>query len=159
MSAEARTVSAGPLTPGASSLQDAQGRLPLRWKAALTVEVMSTYVRARRLMREQELPAVVEALRSVEDAAAETRADELLNWQIGERLGAVVARTLRPLPADTRCLMQSLVLTRMMARRGIPTTLIIGVRTEDGFSAHAWVERGGLPLLPPGSDYGRLVEL
>jgi Transglutaminase-like superfamily len=47
----------------------------------------------------------------------------------------------------------------MMARRGIPTTLIIGAQTERGFEAHAWVERRGLPLLSPGSDYVRLVEL
>ena len=39
----------------------------------------------------------------------------------GRRLGHAVARTLRVLPADSRCLMQSLVLTRLLARRGIAT--------------------------------------
>jgi hypothetical protein len=78
----------------------------------------------------------------------------------GRRLGYAVVRTLRLLPTDSRCLMRSLVLTRLLARRGIAGTLVIGVRTGERFEAHAWVEHSGTPLLDPGdATFRRLVEL
>ena len=46
-----------------------------------------------------------------------------------------------------RCLTRSLVLQWLLARRGVPTTLRIGVRKESGnLSAHAWIERNGRPV-------------
>lgn len=56
--------------------------------------------------------------------------------------------------------MQSLVLTGLLARRGIGSELIIGVRPGTPFSAHAWLEHEGRPL-PPGSEasYQRLAQL
>lgn len=45
------------------------------------------------------------------------------------------------------CLTRSLVLHRILARRGIATTLRIGVRNEgNGLQAHAWVECNGVPV-------------
>jgi Transglutaminase-like superfamily len=45
------------------------------------------------------------------------------------------------------CLPRSLALSRVLARRGVATTLRIGVRTVDGeLRAHAWVEWHGRPL-------------
>jgi hypothetical protein len=56
--------------------------------------------------------------------------------------------------------MRSLVLVRVLARRGIESRLIIGVRTQPQFGAHAWVEQAGHALLDPGDTAaGRLVEL
>ncbi|HEV3321193.1 MAG TPA: lasso peptide biosynthesis B2 protein [Solirubrobacteraceae bacterium] len=76
------------------------------------------------------------------------------------RLGRAVGRTLRLLPGDTRCLARSLVLTRLLARRGIPAKLVIGARADPDFLAHAWVECAGHAVLPAGDgSYGRLVEL
>jgi hypothetical protein len=64
------------------------------------------------------------------------------------------------LPTDTRCLTRSLVLSRLLARRAIPSTLVIGVRSEPSFLAHAWVEHGGSAVLPTNRDvYQRLAEL
>jgi hypothetical protein len=65
------------------------------------------------------------------------------------------------LPADDRCLTQSLVLIGLLARRGVPVTLVLGVEgTGSRFGAHAWVEHDGRPLLPPGTDpEKRLAEL
>jgi hypothetical protein len=75
-------------------------------------------------------------------------------------LGWVVARVLAHVPGDTRCLVRSLVLTRLLASRGIEAKLVIGARTEPEFLAHAWVEHDGTPVLDPGNgSYGRLVEL
>ena len=78
----------------------------------------------------------------------------------GARLGSVVGRVLGPLPVESRCLMRSLVLTQLLARRDIPSRLVIGVRPGAAFGAHAWVELDGTPVLPPGGDeFSRLVDL
>jgi hypothetical protein len=64
------------------------------------------------------------------------------------------------MPGDTRCLARSLVLTRLLAQRGIPAKLVIGVRAAPDFLAHAWVEYDGVPVLSPGDgSFSRLVEL
>jgi transglutaminase superfamily protein len=76
------------------------------------------------------------------------------------RLTSALGRTLRLIPADSRCLMRSLVMTRLLARRGIDTTLVLAVRLQDGFGAHAWVEVDGRPVLEPaGAPFRRLAEL
>jgi hypothetical protein len=63
-------------------------------------------------------------------------------------------------PGDTRCLVRSLVLTRLLARRGIQAKLVIGASAGGEFLAHAWVEHDGYPVLNPGDgSFGRLVEL
>ena len=131
----------------------------MRWKASLTAEVLLTYGRVRWLLARNGLPATLETLRRQPGGVAPDPGDAELTWHVGERLGYVATRTLEPLPGDSRCLMRSLVLTAMMARRGIETTLVIGAKTDEGFAAHAWVERQGLPLLSKGSGYGRLAEL
>jgi hypothetical protein len=98
-----------------------------------------------RHLREQSPPAETPAGDSLYDA---------------RRLGRAVARMLSYLPGDTRCLVRSLVLTRLLARRGMQATLVIGVRAEPEFAAHAWVEHDSQPVLDPGEEsYGRLVEL
>lgn len=57
--------------------------------------------------------------------------------------------------------MESLVLLRLLARRHVPAELIIAVRPgEDELRAHAWIEVGERPLLPPAEEgYGRLLSL
>jgi hypothetical protein len=110
-----------------------------------------TYGRVRWLMARKGLPATLEALRRQTAEAAPDPGDEELTWEVGHRLGWVAG--------DSRCLMRSLVLTAMMARRGIQTKLIIGAKTDGGFAAHAWVESKGLPILSEESGYARLAEL
>ena len=71
-----------------------------------------------------------------------------------------IGRTLRYVPGDSRCLVRSLVLTSLLARRGIDVKFVIGVAPGPEFKAHAWVESDGLPLLPSLDDeHERLVEL
>ena len=123
----------------------------------LVAEVVWTYRRVRDLQRGSNLPETLAALRRPlavsEDKIAVNRGDAI-------RLGHTVARTLRALPTDSRCLMQSLVLTDMLARRGTRTTFVIGVRPGSDFLAHAWIEREGDPLLPPMEDeFERLTDL
>ncbi len=53
-----------------------------------------------------------------------------------------IDRAYQRLPVEATCLKRALVLCRMRRRRGQPAQLRIGVKTKDGFSAHAWVEDG-----------------
>ena len=131
-------------------------RRPPAEKAALAVEVLATYARVRLRLRRAGLRPTLAALRA---AGGTARADDD-PVIAGRRLARAVVRALGPLPADTRCLMQSLVLTRMLARRGIETSLVIAVRPGGRFAAHAWVEREGVALLPPEApSFERLVTL
>ena len=133
--------------------------LSLGRKLALGVEILSAYARVRRLLRRGGVPGAVESLRTVppsESRPRTTRESEL----VGLRLGQAVVRVLGLLPSDSRCLMSSLVLTRLLATRGIPSALVIGVASEPPFAAHAWVETGDVPLLPPHEpDYAQLVRM
>ncbi len=127
----------------------------------LAAEIVGACVQARRALSRAPIGAVVATLRSrtphfatAETAATERTLDE------ARRLGRAVVRTLALLPGDTRCLVRSLVLTRMLARRGIPAKLVIGARAAPNFLAHAWVEYRGDPVLSPGDrSFDRLVEL
>jgi hypothetical protein len=130
------------------------GQLSLPRKLALASEIIVAYMRVRRVLRRRDLPGTLEAIRSVPPA------DVLTVLTTDERLAHAVLRTLRLVPADSRCLMQSLVLTDLLARRGRESTLVLGVSPLGRFSAHAWVERKGVALLPAhGREFGRLVEL
>ncbi len=138
--------------------------LSMRRKLRLSVEVLVTYTRVRWWLRRHEVREVVRRLRdgqSVMQPASPESAPGQAEYESALRLGRAASRTLRLLPTDGRCLMRSLVLTGLLARRGISSTLIIGVRPEPEFSAHAWVEHGGRPLLPSGGSdyYGRLAEM
>lgn len=128
--------------------------LPLPRKLALAGEIVVAYVRIRRLLRRRDLRRTLEAIRTGAPAGRPPTATT------DERLAGAVQRTLERLPADSRCLMQSLVLTRLLARRGRASTLVIGVSPAGRFGAHAWVEREGVALLPAHlGDFGRLAEL
>jgi len=124
-------------------------------RLGLIGEVLVTYARTRGLVRGRELRDVVAVLRR---GAPEDGVDSPAVRRVAYRLASAVQRTLGPLPIDSRCLMRSLVLARMLARRGIGATVVIGVRVAPDFGAHAWVEYGGRALLPP-LDVERLVEI
>jgi len=63
---------------------------------------------------------------------------------IAKRIARLEAVTASNLFFRTSCLEQSLVLCRLLRRRGMKATLRIGARKEaDRFEAHAWVEMAG----------------
>ncbi len=133
-------------------------------KLRLTAEVVAAYGSVRWWLWRHDIAEVVRKLRGWDpaDNGAPYRRDRDAPraYRAGLRLGRAVSRTLRLLPTDSRCLMRSLVLLGLLARRGVPSTLIIGVRPEPEFTAHAWIEHAGEPLLPPGeTSYGRLTEI
>ncbi|MEX2196013.1 MAG: lasso peptide biosynthesis B2 protein [Thermoleophilaceae bacterium] len=142
----------------ALALDHRPGRLsPLR-KLRLGAEALAAYARVRRALRGSDLPTAVGRLRG--QAAPPQRPPDDRAYAAGLRLARASSRTITLLPTDSRCLMRSLVLTAMLARRDVAGTVVIGVSPGEEFGAHAWVELGGRPLLPPDeATYGRLVEL
>lgn len=130
--------------------------LGVRGRMALAVEILLDYAPSWRLLRSGDLPAMVRASRSVRRVAPQPAGAEA--HELAVRLGAVVGRLLAILPTDSRCLIRSLVLTRMLSRRSLPSVLVIGVQPGPSFAAHAWVEHEGRPVLPKG-PFARLLEL
>jgi hypothetical protein len=127
-------------------------------KVALAFEILGTYVRVRWLFwRKEQLPTVVAALRGTRLRMSRQGVEPHL---AAVRLGRAVTRTLPLLPTESRCLMRSLVLTSLLARRGVPSRLVIGVKASGEFAAHAWVEYDGHPVLPTDrAEYGRLLDV
>jgi hypothetical protein len=126
----------------------APARLAPVAKVRLAGEIVSSYARARWRLNRSGLRAAI-----AEQRAVAPRHDGALD-------GVAVGRGLALLPADTRCLAQSLTLTRLLAARGVDSRLVIGVQPGERFAAHAWVEHDGVPLLPPGADqFEELVTL
>ncbi len=136
---------------------DLASPLSVGGKLRLSAEILLTYPRVRWWLWRHQFPDVVARLRQL--GPAEVRPSDDWAHVSGLRLGRATTRTLRLLPTDSRCLVRSLVLMRLLARRGLGSSLIIGVRTEPDFAAHAWVEHAGEPLLHPGdAGFKRLVE-
>lgn len=140
--------------------EHARRRLQPAQRLRLGIEIVVTHALVRRRIAALPLPQLlVQLRRGVIDEwvpAACAPAEHVT----AVRLARAVRRVLHRLPGDTRCLTQSLVLTTVLARRGIGSTLRIAVSPGQVFKAHAWVEHGGVPLLPaedPG--FGELVEL
>lgn len=127
-------------------------------RVTLAFEIVAAYVRARWVLRRSGLRPALRSLRSARGEAAPTDPADAL--AVGRRLGRAVRRTLGVLPADSRCLMCSLVLTRLLATRGIDSELVISVRPGERFGAHAWLEHDGAALLPPDAlESARLTTL
>jgi Transglutaminase-like superfamily len=148
---------ASPAAPPPLARRARGERLSQAERIRLAGEILTAYIRARRALRRAPVAAVVTSLRSESFHSTPPTADTL---EEARRLGHAVTRTLTFVPGDTRCLARSLVLTRLLARRGISAKLVIGTRPAPDFLAHAWVEHAGDPVLLPGDgSFGRLVEL
>jgi len=133
--------------PGGSS------RLSHAERLRVATEIVRTYCAARWWLLRLTFPDAVAAARRTDDVVSSSHSNATVF-----RLGNAVTRTLRALPVDARCLVASLVLTRMLARRGIESTLVLGVRNKPSFEAHAWIEHDGVALLPTTSEFERLAE-
>jgi hypothetical protein len=133
------------------------GRLGWAAKLRLAAAIVAAYLRARRSLRRLGLLPTVAGLHPAGAASAAPIHEQR---RTALALAHAVGRTFAPLPGDTRCLMRSLVLGALLARRGLQFTLVIGTRVQPEFAAHAWVEIDRRPVLPDGGgEYGRLLEL
>ncbi len=127
-------------------------------RARLGGEILLAYVEAARQLRGGPLTQAVSRLRDGRAPITVVDGPDELGESV--RLGHAVVRVLRYLPGDTRCLRRSLVLLRLLSRRGISARLVIAARSGPDFLAHAWLEYDGQPVLPPADgSFGRLVEL
>lgn len=132
-------------------------------KLRLAVEIVGIYMPTRVRIAVNR-PRLLEQVQSLATLDALGRPSECSGWQKtvdASRAGSAVTRTLDLLPTDSSCLTRSVVLARLLARRGIESSLVIAVAGEgSSFIAHAWVERDGVPLLDAGGDgMARLVEI
>jgi hypothetical protein len=143
----------------AAPLDDPWRPFTLAEKVGLILEIFACYVQVRWWLRKMAVEQVAATAR-FENQERLDEAPPMDHMRLAYRLGRLVERGLDRLPGDTRCLTRSLVLLRLLARRGIPATMVIGVRTHPDFGAHAWIECGGHPMLSP-TDFaeGRLVEI
>ena len=127
----------------------------LRRRISLAVEILATFVMVRLTMREPDIRRTLERLREGGDAPAAST-----DLQVAFSLANAVNRVLAFIPRRSRCLVQSLVLTKLLARRGISSSLVIAVAPGPQLEAHAWVESGQVPLLRPATpEQGQLVRL
>jgi transglutaminase superfamily protein len=120
----------------------------------LAAEVIWTYLQVRRLLARHDIVRVVALLRDGSDDCLPPGVARPL----ASRLDRPVQRTLGVLPADSRCLVRSLIVLRMMARRGARCELALGACSGNAFAAHAWVEHDGEPVLPP-LGYAPLINI
>lgn len=146
-----RTLIAEPVLPRGAE------RLGTGDKISLGLEIVGAYAVVRWRLLRSDLPTVVAACRRPAVGGRTPCADVPVATAI--RLGGAVQRTLARVPLDSRCLIRSLVLTRMLERRGMTSRIVLAARTKPSFAAHAWVEYSGVAVLPTGSDYHRLTEL
>jgi hypothetical protein len=121
----------------------------------LAIEIFVAYVLARWWLIRLDVPSAVAAARRVSSRSA----GRPLPVVSAARLGWGVHRALKPLPFDSRCLVRSLVVARLLARRGARGVVVLGVRAKPEFAAHSWVEYEGAAVLPKGVGYERLKEI
>lgn len=117
-----------PLSPGA--------------KARLALRVWALLPRVLLGLRRERLPAFVARL---------GRPDRLRDDRLpATRLSRAVDRSLRLGSHRPRCLVNALVLYRLLREQGDEAELVIGLpaRPTDK-DAHAWVELGGVDVGPP----------
>src|SRR4051794_27110012 len=130
-------------------------RLSALGRLRLVGEILVTYLPSWRVLRTGDLEEMVRFARHVESSKSPVPPEA--EHDVALQLGYAVQRTLSLLPTDGRCLIRSVVLTRMLERRSIDNKLVIGVQNEP-FAAHAWVEHEGVPVLPRGT-FARLTEM
>jgi Transglutaminase-like superfamily len=143
--------------PGSTQTSSQRLVLSRLGKARLAGEILAAYVKARWWLRRHGLEETVSRLRGAVTIEGAPGPEQVRS---GIKLGRIVEKTLSVLPADSRCLVRSLVLTSLLGRRGIASTFVIGGTSEPQFEGHAWIECAGVQLLPAGeAANGRLVEL
>jgi len=116
--------------------------LSLRAKAGLALRIWALYPRVLVGLRREPLPSYVASL----GRAQRGRRSRLSP----ERLSRAVDRSLRVRDHRPRCLVNALVLYRLLREQGDDAELVVGLpaRPTDK-DAHAWVELGGVDIGPP----------
>lgn len=139
-----------------SAIEQFDRPLPRIARLLLVAEILGFYCWVQIWVRRRRLPTLAAQLRTPVGPALAAPAHPAAPY----RLAWAVERVLKPLPSDSRCLVNSLVLVGLLARRSLASRLVIGVREGGEFGAHAWVEYEGKPLLSAETTaYGRIAEV
>lgn len=113
----------------------------------LLLEVLATVAHAQWQLRRHSLKNVLSAtlrhrqrrVPPVEEAAAN------LPHQALKDAADAFSRVRPYVPIEPVCLLDSLAMTRFLARRRLPSHIVFGI-TADPFSAHCWLQAGDLVL-------------
>ena len=119
-----------------------RGPLPLATKARLGARIGGTFVLVHWRLRRTPLPAVVESFGGT-NGQRSPRVE-------ARRLSRIVHGTLHLGPFRPRCLVNALVLFRLLRAQGDPAELVIGLPHDPrDHEAHAWVEVESVDVGPP----------
>jgi hypothetical protein len=119
-----------------------RGSLPLTTKARLAARIGRTFVLVHWRLRRAPLPSVVESF-------GDPNGQRLPRVE-ARRLSRIVHGTLHLGPLRPRCLVNALVLFRLLRAQGDPAELVIGLPHEPrDKDAHAWVELDRVDVGPP----------
>ena len=148
-----------------SSHRTVPRRSPLQ-RVALGLTIVIWALRSRWALRRGGIVGAVASARRAapgkDGARSGSRSDsEQVGSDVatGKQLSSIVALVLGHMPGDTRCLVRSLVLLRLLSEQGVASQLVLAVRRESA-EAHAWVEVKGAPVsTPAGDEFVRLSEL
>jgi hypothetical protein len=112
-----------------------------RWRAA---EAAMALVCARVLLRAVPFRWVARIAGAVSNGPAPDRTSRPASDPAAAAIGRAVAGAARRLPWRSTCLDRALAGRLLLARRGIPSTLVLGVaKDQDLVHAHAWLVAGG----------------
>jgi hypothetical protein len=112
----------------------------------VALEAFFLVLASRRSLRRESLKKIISEAadyrrRHVKFRAASSMPLELVTLQAVSQF----ERARRYVPFEPSCLVDSLSLMRFLARRGLPSRIVIGVSLHP-FSAHCWVQCGDLAL-------------
>lgn len=120
----------------------ARRSLPLSTKARLALRIGATFVLVHWRLRRAPLPAVVKSF-GENGGGGHAKVEP-------RRLSRIVHGTLHVGPVRPRCLINALVLFRLLRAQGDPAELVIGLPSEPrDKEAHAWVELDQVDVGPP----------
>jgi hypothetical protein len=132
--------------PGAASALRALFKLPTRRKKAI-VEATIWLALARFAVVALPFRWVCRVFGREGDQTP-LRDNPIHEWRISVVRWTVYAVASK-VPWTSKCLDQAIAAKFMLSRRGIPTTLYFGVKTEEngGLSAHAWLRSGTIDVV------------
>ena len=118
-----------------------RGPLPLATKAVLIGRIGGTFLLVHWRLRRAPLPRVVESFAGLNRGLPRVEA---------RRLSRIVHGTLHLGPLRPRCLVNALVLFRLLRAQGDQAELVIGLPHDPrDQEAHAWVEVEHVDVGPP----------
>jgi len=119
----------------------AGGSLTIATKARLATRIGATFLLVHWRLRRSPLPRVVESLSGRDGSSPRVEP---------RRLSRIVYETLRLGRRHPRCLVNALVLFRLLRAQGDGAELVIGLpETPLDHEAHAWVELDRVDVGPP----------